>query len=58
VRALGFINTAIEAYKLGLSADAASSDIEMAIGAISELDGRAVSDSIVNDIFSKFCVGK
>jgi tRNA modification GTPase len=58
VRALGFINTAIEAYKLGLCADAASSDIEMAIGAISELDGRAVSDSIVNDIFSKFCVGK
>ena len=58
LRALGFIDTAIDAYRSGLMTDAASSDIEMAIGAISELDGRAVSDSIVNDIFSKFCVGK
>ena len=58
LRACSFIDTAIEAYRLGLPADAASSDVEMAIGAISELDGRAVSDSIVNDIFSKFCVGK
>ena len=58
VRALSFIDTAIDAYRCGLCADAASSDIEMAIGAISELDGRAVSDSILGDIFSKFCVGK
>jgi len=58
LRARDFIDTAIEAYRSGLAADAASSDIEMAIGAISELDGRAVSDSVVSDIFSKFCVGK
>ena len=55
---LGFINTAIEAYDMGLPADAASSDIEMALAAISEVDGRAVSESVVSDIFSKFCVGK
>ena len=58
LRARSFIDTAIEAYEMGLPADAASSDIEMAISAISELDGRAVSDTIVGDIFSKFCVGK
>ncbi len=58
LRTRDFIDTAIEAYRSGLAADAASSDIEMAIGAISELDGRAVSDSVVNDIFAKFCVGK
>ena len=58
LRARAFIDTAIDAYACGLPQDAASSDIEMAIGAISELDGRAVSDSVVNDIFSKFCVGK
>ena len=57
-RAREYINTAIDAYSMGLPADAASSDIEMAIGAISELDGRAVSDSVVGDIFAKFCVGK
>lgn len=54
----GFIDTAIDALRLGMPADAASSDIERAIGALSELDGRGVSESVVNDIFSKFCVGK
>ena len=58
IRAREYIDTAIDAYSMGLPADAASSDIEMAIGAISELDGRAVSDSVVGDIFAKFCVGK
>ena len=58
LRARSFIDTAIDAYSVGLPADAASSDIEMAIGAISELDGRAVSDTVVSDIFTKFCVGK
>ena len=58
LRARAFIDTAIDAYMSGLPADAASSDIEMAIGAISELDGRAVSDTVVGDIFAKFCVGK
>ena len=58
LRTRDFINTAISAYEIGLPSDAASSDIEMALGAISEIDGRAVSDSVVADIFSKFCVGK
>ena len=58
LRTRSFIDTAIDAYRVGIAADAASSDIEMAIGAISELDGRAVSDSVVSDIFAKFCVGK
>ncbi len=56
--ALGFIDTAIGAYKLGMPADAASSDIELALGAILELDGRGVSDTVVDTIFSRFCVGK
>ena len=57
-RCLDFIGLAIESLDLGFSQDAASSDIERALGAISELDGRAVSEEIVSDIFSKFCVGK
>ncbi len=58
VRALGFIDSALEAFALGVPADAASSDIELAVGAISELDGRAVAEDVVSDIFSRFCVGK
>ena len=57
-RCLDFVLTAKESLEIGFSQDAASSDIERALGAISELDGRAVSEEIVSDIFSKFCVGK
>ena len=52
------LDSAIEAYESGISTDAASSDVELALGAIAELDGRAVSEEVVADIFSKFCVGK
>ena len=57
-RALGFIDTAIAAYGMGIPADAAASDIELAVGAIGETDGRSVSEEVVADIFSRFCVGK
>ena len=57
-RSLDFIRMAIENLELGFSQDAVSTDVERALGAISELDGRAVSEEIVSDIFSKFCVGK
>lgn len=56
--ALGFIDTAIDAYKLGMPVDAASSDIELALGALMELDGRAVAEAVTDGIFSRFCVGK
>ena len=58
MRAYSFVTSAIEAYKLGMTADIASSDMEKALGAIAELDGRAVTEEVVADIFSKFCVGK
>ena len=57
-RALRLVSSAIEAYEAGFCADAASSDAERALGAIAELDGRAVTEEVVKDIFSKFCVGK
>ena len=55
---LDFINSAIRAYEGGIPEDAAASEIERALGAISEVDGRQVSEDLVKDIFSKFCVGK
>ena len=57
-RCVDYLNAAAESLEIGFAQDAASSDIERALGAISELDGRAVSEEIVSDIFSKFCVGK
>ena len=58
VRALNLTRSAISAYVSGISVDAASSDIELALSAIAELDGRAVSEAVVADIFARFCVGK
>ena len=58
IRARDHLKTAKEAFLLGISQDAASSDIELALGAIAQIDGRAVSEEVVADIFAKFCVGK
>jgi len=57
-RAASFIEGALDALKAGCAVDAAASDLELALGALAETDGRAVSDDIVAGIFSKFCVGK
>lgn len=38
--------------------DFAGGELEIAMAALGELDGRAVGIDIVDDIFSKFCVGK
>lgn len=38
--------------------DAAGTDIEAALAALGETDGRGVSEEIVSEIFTHFCVGK
>ncbi len=47
-----------EAFAMGLPADLASSDLEYALAALAELEGRTVNEEIVADIFRRFCVGK
>lgn len=42
----------------GFTQDIAGMDIELALSAIAEADGRQVNEDIVNEIFSHFCVGK
>ena len=52
------VGDAIHAVRSGMGADVASSDLERAIATLGELDGRRVSEAIVSEIFSHFCVGK
>ncbi len=58
------VNRAYEAVCDGLltlesyTQDLAGTDIERAIACLSEADGRAVTQEIVDNIFSRFCVGK
>ena len=42
----------------GYTQDLAGTDIERAISFLSEADGRKVTEEIVDNIFSRFCVGK
>ena len=42
----------------GFSQDMAGLDMEHALQALEEVDGKTASDEIVDEIFSHFCVGK
>ena len=57
-KALEAVRRAILALEAGASIDLCCIDAEDAMAALSEIDGRAVSEDIVAQIFSKFCVGK
>ena len=58
IRAKSVVDAAISAFESSVYSDAAASEVERALSAIAEIDGRAVSEEVVSDIFSKFCVGK
>ena len=56
--ALRSLRAAIAALEAGMPSDLYCTDVENAMEAISAIDGRAVSEDIVSEIFSHFCVGK
>lgn len=57
-RAFDSVESAVNALESGYTQDVAGLDIEEALSALGELDGRQVNEDIVNEIFSRFCVGK
>ena len=58
MRAAEAAEAAETALREGLPEDLCCVDLELAIGALDEVDGRSVSEDIVGEIFSRFCVGK
>ena len=52
------LNRSAEAIAAGMPTDLVSIDIALAIESLGEITGETVSESIVNDIFHNFCVGK
>ncbi|MBQ9806401.1 MAG: tRNA uridine-5-carboxymethylaminomethyl(34) synthesis GTPase MnmE [Clostridia bacterium] len=58
IRAKEAVERALNALRGGYPIDLCCTDAEDAMTALSELDGRSVSEDIVSEIFSHFCVGK
>ncbi|MEG2054423.1 MAG: tRNA uridine-5-carboxymethylaminomethyl(34) synthesis GTPase MnmE, partial [Oscillospiraceae bacterium] len=57
-KAQSAIDEAINANAMGITLDAVGVCIDDALYALYELTGENVSDSVVDEVFSKFCVGK
>ena len=58
LRCISALESTVEAFDLGLAEDICCSGLEEALAALGDVDGREVSEQIVGEIFSKFCVGK
>lgn len=58
LRAKTALDDAINALNNGFTQDIAGLDIENAMSALGDVDGRAVTGDIVDSIFHRFCVGK
>ena len=57
-RAKASLDDAIAALDNGFTQDVAGLDIENAMSALGDVDGRSVTGDIVDSIFHRFCVGK
>ena len=58
ISSLEAVRRALDSLRAGYPIDLCCTDVELAMEALTELDGRAVSEDIVSEIFSHFCVGK
>lgn len=58
LRAHKLLQEALDAIQTGFTMDAVDINIESAISVLLELTGEKVTDAVVNEVFSHFCVGK
>ena len=56
--ALDCVREAKDALQMGLTLDAVNVSLDCAIEKLLELTGKKASETVVNEIFSQFCVGK
>lgn len=57
-RALTAVNEALEALENGMTLDAVTVCVEDAISVLLELTGENVSETVIDQVFETFCVGK
>ena len=56
--ALGHLEAALDALSFGMTLDAVNISIEDTIEELLQLTGESVSEVVVDEVFSRFCVGK
>lgn len=56
--ALNHLEAALDALSFGMTLDAVNLSIEDTIESLLQLTGESVSDVVVDEVFSRFCVGK
>ena len=57
-RAVNHLREAQDTIRLNVGLDFVSIDLRSALECLSELTGESVTEDVLNEIFSKFCVGK
>ncbi len=57
-KSLGYLKETLQSLDLGMSLDCVTVTLEMALDSLLELTGEKVSEAVVSQVFSKFCVGK
>lgn len=57
-RCLQNVREALDALGAGMTLDAVSVCVEAAVSAVLEMTGERVTETVVDDIFARFCVGK
>ena len=58
VRAIDDLSRAVAALESGVTLDAVNVCAECAVGSLLELTGEKATDAVVDEVFSRFCVGK
>ncbi|HWQ42559.1 MAG TPA: tRNA uridine-5-carboxymethylaminomethyl(34) synthesis GTPase MnmE, partial [Desulfosporosinus sp.] len=52
------LSQALESLRIGMPWDIISIDIRQAVQNVSEITGHNVQESLLEEIFSRFCIGK
>lgn len=58
IRARDYLNEAKQAVEIGITLDAIDSSLFLALDSLNELTGDKVTDLIIDQVFSRFCLGK
>ncbi len=57
-RAVGHVADGLNGYDQGIPHDLLAIDLTAALHAIDEITGKAIGEDLLNEIFSRFCIGK